>query len=84
MQRTTVIGDATRAWELNVHWELYSHCGVWDPRSRGVNIFECIRDRKSLRHSFLRHILIVLSFIDDSVPGTQPPNTNYWRFIARR
>jgi hypothetical protein len=56
MQPTTgtVIADATRAWELDVHWEPCSHCGVWDPRSRRVNIFECIQDRKSPLHSLLR------------------------------
>ena len=41
-----VVGNATRIWELNVHWTLYSQCGVWDPRGRGVDIWECIRDRE--------------------------------------
>ncbi|TFK38088.1 hypothetical protein BDQ12DRAFT_666313 [Crucibulum laeve] len=42
-----VISNATRIWELNVHWALYSQCGVWDPRGRGVDIWECIRDHDS-------------------------------------
>jgi len=41
-----VVGNATRIWEVNVHWSLYSQCGVWDPRGRGVDIWECICDRK--------------------------------------
>ncbi|KAF9051426.1 hypothetical protein CVT24_000799 [Panaeolus cyanescens] len=42
-----VVGNATRIWELNVHWTLHSQCGVWDPKSRGVDIWECIRDHDS-------------------------------------
>ena len=40
-----VIANATRVWELNVHWAMYSQCGVWVSRGRGVDIWECIRDR---------------------------------------
>ncbi|KAF4618630.1 hypothetical protein D9613_010105 [Agrocybe pediades] len=38
-----VVGNATRIWELNVHWDLYSQCGIWDARGRGVDIWECIQ-----------------------------------------
>ncbi|KIJ99999.1 hypothetical protein K443DRAFT_101097 [Laccaria amethystina LaAM-08-1] len=44
---SAVIGHATRIWELNVHWSLYSQCAVWDPRRRGVDIWECVRDHDS-------------------------------------
>ncbi|KAG2008204.1 hypothetical protein CC2G_013660 [Coprinopsis cinerea AmutBmut pab1-1] len=43
----TVISTATRIWELNVHWTMYSQCGVWDPKGKGVDIWECIRDHDS-------------------------------------
>ena len=43
-----VISNATRIWEPYVHWTLYSQCGIWDPRSRGVDIWECIRERESI------------------------------------
>ncbi|KAH0581442.1 hypothetical protein H2248_012523 [Termitomyces sp. 'cryptogamus'] len=42
-----VIGNSTRIWEVNVHWEVYSQCCMWDPRSRCVNIWECIKDHDS-------------------------------------
>ncbi|PPQ66814.1 hypothetical protein CVT26_009660 [Gymnopilus dilepis] len=42
-----VVGNATRIWELNVHWALHSQCGIWDPKGRGVDIWECIRDHDS-------------------------------------
>jgi hypothetical protein len=41
-----VIGNSTRIWELNLQWPLYSQCGVWDVRGRGVDVWECIKDRK--------------------------------------
>ncbi|OAX35681.1 hypothetical protein K503DRAFT_773219 [Rhizopogon vinicolor AM-OR11-026] len=44
---TPYIGNATRIWEANVHWSLYSQCGIWDPKGRGVDIFECIRAHDS-------------------------------------
>ncbi|TFK67737.1 hypothetical protein BDN72DRAFT_871216 [Pluteus cervinus] len=43
----TVISNATRIWELNVHWPMYSQCCVWDPRGKGVDIWECICDHDS-------------------------------------
>lgn len=43
----TVISNATQIWELGVHWTVYSQCGVWDPKGKGVDIWECIRDRES-------------------------------------
>ncbi|KAG2036788.1 hypothetical protein BDR03DRAFT_865370 [Suillus americanus] len=44
---TPYIGNATRIWEINVHWSLYSQCGIWDPKGRGVDIWECIRAHDS-------------------------------------
>ncbi|EDR07969.1 uncharacterized protein LACBIDRAFT_297510 [Laccaria bicolor S238N-H82] len=44
---SAVIGHSTKIWELNVHWPLYSQCAVWDPRRRGVDIWECVRDHDS-------------------------------------
>lgn len=43
-----VVSNATRVWELNVHWTIYSQCGVWNAKGRGVDIWECIRDREYL------------------------------------
>ena len=40
-----VVSNATRIWELNIYWDLFSQCGVWDPKRRGVDIWECIRAR---------------------------------------
>ncbi|KAH9048413.1 hypothetical protein EDB84DRAFT_1556869 [Lactarius hengduanensis] len=60
-----VVSNATRIWELNIHWDLYSQCGIWDPKGRGVDIYECIRAHPS-------------------TPNTQPPNSVYWRYVARR
>ena len=48
-----VVSNATRIWELNIHWALFSQCGVWDPKGRGVDIWECIRARESPSSSFL-------------------------------
>ncbi|KAF9262283.1 hypothetical protein L218DRAFT_960418 [Marasmius fiardii PR-910] len=59
------IGYATRIWELNIHWPMYSQCGVWNSKNKGVDVWECVRDH-------------------ESVGGTQPPNTKYWRYLARR
>lgn len=42
-----LVSDATRIWELNIYWPSGSQCGVWDPKSRGVDIWECIRARES-------------------------------------
>ncbi len=53
----TVIGNSTRIWELNSYWALYSQCGVWDSRGRGVDIWECIRDRKALSYCSQVHQL---------------------------
>jgi hypothetical protein len=52
-----------------VHWSLYSQCGIWDPKGRGVDIWECIRARK-LPLSFVStnsH----MSPLDDSTQFTQ-------------
>lgn len=43
-----VVSNATRIWELNIQWDLFSQCGVWDAKGRGVDIYECVRARTSL------------------------------------
>src|SRR6266702_8666799 len=48
-----VVSNATRIWELNIHWDLFSQCGVWDAKGRGVDIYECIRARTSLSSTLL-------------------------------
>jgi hypothetical protein len=65
-----VISNATRIWELNVSWDIYSQCGVWDPKGRGVDIWECIKARTYISYSFIDHWLTD-KFTDDSVPGSQ-------------
>lgn len=40
-----LVSDATRIWELNIYWALHSQCGIWDPKGKGVDIWECIRPR---------------------------------------
>lgn len=41
-----LVSDATRIWEVNIYWTLHSQCGVWDPKGKGVDIWECIRPRE--------------------------------------
>lgn len=43
-----VVSNATRIWELNIHWELFAQCAVWDLKRKGVDIWECIRARTSI------------------------------------
>lgn len=81
---TVVIGNSTRIWELNLHWPLYSQCGVWDVRGRGVDVWECVKDREFRLSLWPFKLLQLISFLDESKPGSQPPNTTYWRYIARR
>ncbi|KAI0698587.1 hypothetical protein BC835DRAFT_1268815 [Cytidiella melzeri] len=38
-----LVSDATRIWELDVFWPLGSQCGVWDPKTKGVDVWECVR-----------------------------------------
>ncbi|KII87919.1 hypothetical protein PLICRDRAFT_176674 [Plicaturopsis crispa FD-325 SS-3] len=42
-----VIASATRIWEINVYWPSGSQCGVWNPKMRGVDIWQCIRSHES-------------------------------------
>ena len=42
-----LVADATRVWELNLYWPLHAQCGVWDPKGKGVDVWECIRPRES-------------------------------------
>ncbi|PSS32046.1 hypothetical protein PHLCEN_2v2191 [Hermanssonia centrifuga] len=38
-----LVSDATRIWVIDVHWAMNAQCGVWDPKGKGVDIWECIR-----------------------------------------
>ncbi|KAI0639538.1 hypothetical protein C8Q77DRAFT_1205021 [Trametes polyzona] len=42
-----LIADATRIWEVNLYWPLHAQCGVWDPKGKGVDVWECIRPHQS-------------------------------------
>nr|VWO96726.1 Putative type III effector protein [Ganoderma boninense] len=42
-----LVADATRVWELNLYWPLHAQCGVWDPKGKGVDVWECIRPHHS-------------------------------------
>lgn len=42
-----VVSNATRIWEVNIHWDLYAQCGIWDQKGKGVDIWECVRARES-------------------------------------
>src|SRR5258708_4133066 len=64
-----VVSNATRIWELNIYWDLFSQCGVWDPKGRGVDIWECIRARTF--HSVDCHPPLIRCHTDQSTPGTQ-------------
>ena len=48
MPNVVTISNATRIWEPSVHWVAYSQCGTWDPCRRGVDIWECVRERESI------------------------------------
>lgn len=87
MPNGTVIGNSTRIWELNLYWPMYSQCGIWDVRGRGVDVWECIKDREfPSAHSFSTRLAEGKSFyLDESTPETHPPlNPTYWRYVARR
>ena len=43
-----LVSDATRIWELNVFWPVGSQCGVWDSKTKGVDVWACIRARMFL------------------------------------
>ena len=62
-----LVSDATRIWELNVYWLLGSQCGVWDSKTKGVDVWECIRPRTSL--SF---ILCPSLAVSGSLADTRP------------
>ncbi|KAI0340930.1 hypothetical protein BDW22DRAFT_368165 [Trametopsis cervina] len=38
-----LVSDATRIWEPDTQWNAGSQCGVWDPNSKGVDVWECIQ-----------------------------------------
>jgi len=42
-----VVSNATRIWETDIYWDLSSQCGIWDPKRKGVDIWECVRARES-------------------------------------
>ena len=67
-----LVADATRIWELNLYWPLHAQCGVWDPKGKGVDVWECIRARKSfVLRSALRESYMLSPTEDHSTPGTQ-------------
>lgn len=81
-----VVSNATRIWETEIYWDLYAQCGIWDPKGKGVDIWECIRARES-QPVICRFLLIHNSLsatTDHSTASTQPPNGTYWRYVARR
>lgn len=57
-----VVNNATRIWEVNIHWDLYAQCGIWDQKGKGVDIWECIRARES-RIAVCRFLLILTRFV---------------------
>lgn len=59
----TAISNATRIWELNVFWPLYAQCGVWDPKGRGVDIWECIKARMYLACTIFLYLWQMHSWI---------------------
>lgn len=67
-----LVADATRIWEANLYWPLHAQCGVWDPKGKGVDVWECIRPRKSSSQTVLAPPTNTF-FVppDQSSPGTQ-------------
>ena len=78
-----LVSDATRIWELNIYWPVGSQCGVWDPKSRGVDIWECIRPRKPPARRVHAPELTPPP-PDTAYQGSGPPNPRYWRYVTRR
>lgn len=114
-----LVNDVTRIWEQNIFWPVNAQCGVWDPKLKGVDIWECVRAREytvrsgsrvpiadfpsfSADHStpstqvcttpsrvpelpsptITRPTCVVLDA--DRCPYTQPPNSQFWRYVTRR
>jgi hypothetical protein len=82
----TAIAISTPIWQPNARWELYSHCCVWNPKVKKVDIWECVMARKSsslVRSHRVLHGCDLLA--DDSTPQTQvcsalfPVRTAPWR-----
>ncbi|KAL4067001.1 hypothetical protein V8B97DRAFT_994995 [Scleroderma yunnanense] len=42
------IAPATKIWDINTDWSLYSQCCIWDSARGCVHIWECIRPRMFL------------------------------------
>jgi len=81
-----VVSNATRIWEVNIHWDLYAQCGIWDQKGKGVDIWECVRARESspVTCRFPLMLIALSATPDYSTHATQPPNNTYWRYVARR
>lgn len=114
-----LVNDVTRIWEQNIFWPVNAQCGVWDPKLKGVDIWECVRARECPFRSGSRvPIADYPSFpADHSTPSTQvcttpsrvpelpsptitcptcvvldadrcpltqPPNSQFWRYVTRR
>lgn len=56
-----VVSNATRIWEVNMHWDLHAQCGIWDAKGKGVDIWECIRAREP-SPLIRRHFAILITF----------------------
>ena len=82
----SAVSNATRIWEVNIHWDLHSQCGIWDQKGKGVDIWECIRARQSrpINRPLLSNPHRFVPIADHSTVATQPPNTTYWKYVARR
>ncbi|KAL4079544.1 hypothetical protein J3A83DRAFT_1118143 [Scleroderma citrinum] len=77
------IAPATKIWDINTDWSLYSQCCIWDSARGCVHIWECIRPHISTpttRVCFHFRYLIMNTDLFDS----QPPNSIYWRYLGRR
>ena len=66
-----LISDATRIWETNIYWPLYAQCGIWDPKGKGVDIWECIRPRMYYLPLAFFHEAYDAASLDESTQGTQ-------------
>ncbi|KAI1788793.1 hypothetical protein LXA43DRAFT_1024014, partial [Ganoderma leucocontextum] len=63
-----LVADATRIWELNLYWPLHAQCCVWDPKGKGVDVWECIRPHHSTTGTQ------VCSRIEPFAPRPAPPS----------
>ena len=43
-----LVADSTRIWEQNIYWTESMQCAIWDPKGKGVDVWECVRARMFL------------------------------------